>query len=136
MRASADLVAVGAVHGPEEVAIDQDGKLVAGAHDGEIVKVSGEREETFAETGGRPLGLAWDASGALIVADAIHGLLSVSETGEITALTTSSHGVPFKFTDDVDVAHDARVTPRQRHRGGKTECGARARPSRSGSLFD
>ena len=65
--------------------------------------------ETFADTGGRPLGLAFTAGGRLIVADARKGLLSVSPGGAITVLATEANGVPFGFTDDVDVAADGTI---------------------------
>jgi sugar lactone lactonase YvrE len=108
---AAELLAVGKVHGPEDVAVAPDGRMFVGTHDGEIAVVSpdGATVTTLAETGGRPLGLAWDPAGNLIVADAMAGLLSVSPAGEITTLSTESNGVPFRFTDDVDVASDGRV---------------------------
>jgi sugar lactone lactonase YvrE len=35
--------------------------------------------------------------------------LSVAKDGTVTTLTTEAGGVPFKFTDDVDVASDGRI---------------------------
>jgi sugar lactone lactonase YvrE len=69
----------------------------------------GSGVETFADTGGRPLGLAWAADGRLIVADAARGLLSVSDAGAIRVLSTEAGGVPFGSTDDVDVAPDGTI---------------------------
>ncbi len=94
--------------GPEDVAVDADGQMWVGTHDGRIVRTDGKSHTTVADTGGRPLGLAWSGD-ALIVADAKKGLLSVSTDGEITVLSTQSDGVPFRFTDDVDVAADGRI---------------------------
>ena len=106
---SAERLAVGRVHGPEDVALDDEGRMYVGTHDGKIVRVQGDAVETLAETGGRPLGLAWDPTGRLIVADATKGLLAVSKTGVVTVLSTSADGVAFKFTDDVDVAPDGKI---------------------------
>jgi coenzyme PQQ biosynthesis protein B len=107
----AERIAVGEVHGPEDIAVAADGRMFVGTHDGKIAVVSpdGSEATTLVETGGRPLGLAWDAGGNLLVADAMAGLLSVSPAGEITTLSTASDGVPYRFTDDVDVASDGRI---------------------------
>ncbi len=104
-----ELFAEGKVHGPEDVAVDEAGRMYVGTHDGKIIVVDGDDVSTVAETGGRPLGLAWDAWGNLIVADAEKGLLEVAKNGDITPLTNTSNGVPFRFTDDVDVARDGRI---------------------------
>lgn len=98
------LIASGA--GPEDVAIDAHGRLYAGLLDGRLMRFDhdGSSAELFADTGGRPLGLDFDNDGNLIVADAIKGLLCIDPAGAITVLATEHGGVPFRFTDDVDVA--------------------------------
>lgn len=97
--------------GPEDVAIDGEGRIVAGLADGRIVRMGreGAAFEVLANTGGRPLGLHHDAAGNLIVADAMKGLLSVSPTGELRVLATEHGGRPFKLTDDVDIAADGTI---------------------------
>jgi sugar lactone lactonase YvrE len=108
---AAEQLALGHVEGPEDVAVDETGRMFVGTRDGRIAIVDPDGNEvgTLARTGGRPLGLAWDRAGNLIVADAVLGLLSVSESGTITTLSTESEGAPFAFTDDVDVATDGRI---------------------------
>lgn len=60
----AELLARGQVHGPEDTAVDSEGRVYAGLHDGRIVRVlEDDSLETFADTGGRPLGMNFDASG-------------------------------------------------------------------------
>ncbi len=97
--------------GPEDVAVDGEGRIYGGLQDGRIVRMAndGSEAEVFADAGGRPLGLAFDAAGHLIVADAFQGLLSASPSGEITTLSTEADGLPFTFTDDVDVAPNGVV---------------------------
>lgn len=98
--------------GPEDVAVDSEGRIYGGLHDGRIIRMSadGASQETFATIeGGRPLGLHFDASGNLIVADAWKGLLSVSPEGAVTTLTTEHGGRPFAFTDDLDIASDGKI---------------------------
>lgn len=106
----AELLARGQVHGPEDTAVDAEGRVYAGLHDGRIVRVlKDDSVETFAETGGRPLGMDFDANGNLIVADAYKGLLSIDTQGKISVLTTEADGLPFAFTDDLDIASDGTI---------------------------
>lgn len=97
--------------GPEDVTTDSQGRLYTGYQDGRIVRfrLDGGGQETFVNTGGRPLGMAWDAAGNLIVADADRGLLSIDSKGEISILSSTEGGVPFGFADDVDVASDGMI---------------------------
>ncbi|MFE8071257.1 SMP-30/gluconolactonase/LRE family protein [Marinobacteraceae bacterium S3BR75-40.1] len=104
------LLAVGQVTGPEDVAVDDQGRVYGGTDSGTIVRISRDgRVEPWADTGGRPLGLAFDAEGNLIVCDAWKGLLSIAPDGQITVLTTEAEGEPFAFTDDVDIAADGTI---------------------------
>ena len=97
--------------GPEDVAVDAEGRLYGGLQDGRIIRIAsdGTQEDFITIEGGRPLGLAWDAGGQLIVADAFKGLLSVSADGTVTTLSTEAGGVPYAFADDVDVAEDGKI---------------------------
>ncbi len=96
----------------EDVAVDALGRVYGGTVDGRVLRTTadGAGTELFAETGGRALGLAWHPDGRLIVADCWKGLLAISPDGaEVEVLATEAGGVPFKFTDDVDVAPDGRI---------------------------
>lgn len=97
--------------GPEDVDVDAEGRLYGGLADGRIVRFDrvGGGVHLFADTGGRPLGLHFDAHGNLIVADAFKGLLSVDPDGNIAVLATEADGVPFGFTDDLDIGADGTV---------------------------
>ncbi len=97
--------------GPEDVAVDGEGRLYGGLQDGRIIRIlnDGTQEDFITIEGGRPLGLAWDANGQLIVADAFKGLLSVSADGTVTTLSTEAGGVPYAFADDVDIAEDGKI---------------------------
>lgn len=107
---SADLLARGQVYGPEDTTVSADGVVYSGTQDGKIVRVWPDgRVEDWVDTGGRPLGLVFDARGNLIVADAWKGLLSIAPDGVITPLSRESEGLPFRFTDDVDIAPDGRI---------------------------
>lgn len=97
--------------GPEDVAVDARGRIYGAYADGRIRRMAsdGTQVEVFADTGGRPLGLAWAPDGSLVVADAERGLLVVRRNGTVRTLATGAGGLPFGFADDVDVAADGTV---------------------------
>ena len=101
----------GVGEGPEDVAVDSTGNIYVGYADGRIVRfdATGKNPAVIANTEGRPLGLDFSPNGNLIVADGYQGLLEITPTGAITVLTTDANDVPFKFTDDVDVASNGMI---------------------------
>ena len=104
-------LSLGDGHGPEDVALDAEGKIYAGFEDGRIMVLNsdGTDPRVFTNTGGRPLGLIFDQQGNLIVADAIKGLLSVSKTGEVKVLATEADGAKFNALNDLDVGIDGTI---------------------------
>jgi sugar lactone lactonase YvrE len=104
-------LSLGAGFAPEDVALDSFGRIYGGFDDGRIVRLQpdGTDPQLFANTQGRPLGLVFNASGNLIVADAVKGLLSLTPDGRIDTLTTEADGIPFRCTNDLDVAMDGTV---------------------------
>ena len=97
--------------GPEDIDVDSEGRIYAPFEDGRIMRYDsdGLNGEEFSNTGGRPLGMEFDSKGYLIVCDAKNGLLSIAPDGQITSLTKEANGVPFVFTDDVDIANDGTI---------------------------
>lgn len=102
---------IGDNHGPEDIALDSQGRIYASTHEGWIVRLQpdGSNPENWVETGGRPLGIDFDKSGTLIVADAFRGLLSIAEDKTITELATEADGIPISYADDVDIANDGKI---------------------------
>lgn len=109
--ASIQILPIGDNQGPEDVALDDDGRIYASTHQGRIVRLEadGSAPENWVATGGRPLGIDFDSRGNLIVADAFRGLLSVAPDGAITELADTADGVPIGYADDVDVAADGKI---------------------------
>jgi sugar lactone lactonase YvrE len=99
--------------GPEDVAVSpRDGKVYTGIGNGDILRIdpaSGSVEK-FADTGGRPLGMAFARGGdTLYVADAHRGLLAVDPEGRVRVLVDQLGGKPLRFTDNLDVAGDGTI---------------------------
>ena len=106
----AELLALGKIHGPEEIAVDSRGNVYGGLEDGKIIRLLPDGSlETFAETGGRPLGMKFDENGNLIVCDAYKGLLSIDPQGKIKTLAASVNGVPINFADALDISSDGII---------------------------
>ena len=63
--AGAEALSMGAHEGPEDVALDAQGRVYLATHDGTIVRLQpdGSAPEDWAQTGGRPLGIDFDAAG-------------------------------------------------------------------------
>lgn len=93
----------------EDVAVDSKGRIYGGQLNGDIIQFDGTQRKVFASTGGRPLGLHFDADENLIVADAIKGLLSINSAGKITVLVDEYEGKKLIFVDDVEIAEDSLI---------------------------
>ncbi|KAF2308781.1 hypothetical protein GH714_017862 [Hevea brasiliensis] len=106
------------VIGPESIAFDCNGKgPYVGVSDGRILKWQGqtrvgERKACDGSTDpdkepicGRPLGLKFNPTTCdLYIADAYYGLLVVGPKGGVpTLLAASAEGVPFRFTNALDI---------------------------------
>jgi len=98
-------------HGPEDIALDAQGRIYAATHEGWIVRLNadGSDPQNWTATRGRPLGIDFDNRGNLIVADAYRGLLSIAPDGTISELATEADGIPIRYADDVDVAADGKI---------------------------
>ncbi|GAB1821477.1 SMP-30/gluconolactonase/LRE family protein [Herbidospora sp. RD11066] len=102
------VTALSALPGPEDMAVDGSGRVHTGLIDGRIMRLT-PKPEPFAQVGGRPLGLAFDASGNLLVANHGVGLQSVAPDGTVTLLTDTADGEPIRFANDLAVADDGMV---------------------------
>lgn len=104
-------IADGSVAGPEAIAFDGAGRLYTGLEDGRVVSMRDDGSDcrVLANTGGRPLGLALQVDGALIVADARKGLLRIDADGRVEVLAMVAEGVRLGFADDVALDERGRV---------------------------
>jgi len=98
---------LGPHEGPEDIAQGPDGRLYTGTSDGLILRLGpGGQAEVFADAGGRPLGLEFDTSGNLLVANAYSGLQRIRTDGRIEVLTKMYDGRKIDYANDVAVAAD------------------------------
>jgi sugar lactone lactonase YvrE len=106
-----EFLKIGPNYGPEDVAIDDQGRIYLAAHEGVIVRLQpdGTKPENWVNTNGRALGIDFDSAGNLIVADAFRGLLSISPEGKIIELATIADGIPIRYADGVDCAADGKI---------------------------
>ena len=102
---------IGEFHGPEDIAVAEDGRIFAASHEGWIVTLDpdGRNPVGWAETGGRPLGIDFAPNGDLIVADAFRGLLAIGPDATVRVLADEADGVAIRYADDVDCAEDGRI---------------------------
>lgn len=96
--------------GPEDVVVDQRGRILTGVADGRILVItpgyqSGtDRIDLVANTGGRPLGIELTGDGTLVVCDARRGLLRVDPgSGEVQVLATEAAGLRFGLCNNAAV---------------------------------
>jgi len=96
---------------PEDVAEGPDGRIYAATADGSIIRLrpDGSDLEVFAETGGRPLGIEFDAEGNLYVANAYLGIQKISTAGVVEIVVDSVDGAHLDYPDDLAVADDGKI---------------------------
>jgi len=107
-------LSIGDHHGPEDVAarMTQAGlRLYVSSQNGDILEINpaADTHRTFAQTGGVPLGIEFDARDNLIVADAHKGLLSITPDGAVSLLTNHVNDTPILYADDVDIAENGII---------------------------
>ncbi len=97
--------------GPEHVVMGPDGKLYTTVLSGNILRMDpdGKNQQVFANTGGRVLGFDFDATGHLIAADAMKGLLSIAPDGKVTLLSDKAGDTPILYANSVVVAKSGKI---------------------------
>jgi sugar lactone lactonase YvrE len=124
------LIPLGAESGPEHVVLGRDGKLYAAMASGNIVRMNpdGSAQEVFASTGGRVLGFDFDATGRLIAADAVRGLLAIGPDRKAIVLADQVDGDPIRYADAVVVAKSGKIY--------FSDASGRFAPAQWGGTFD
>ncbi|WP_026376063.1 SMP-30/gluconolactonase/LRE family protein [Aestuariibacter salexigens] len=91
--------------GPEDFAVNSEGRIAISTHSGDILSFDPKTESLslLATTQGRPLGIEFDQTGALVIADAERGLLRLDAENNLTVLATSFDNNLLGYVDDVDL---------------------------------
>lgn len=126
--------------GPEDVAVDSSGRVLAGLKDGRILRISpdGRHIETVADTGGRPLGIEIDSDDDLLVCDARRGVLRVDpDAGTVRPIVERIGGAPMLFCNNGALGADgtAYFTDSSQHFGIDHYKGELLAHSGTGRLF-
>ncbi|MFD4183172.1 SMP-30/gluconolactonase/LRE family protein [Rhodococcus sp. NPDC058514] len=96
--------------GPEDVAVDHQGRLITGTDDGKVWRFDGPGRATqIADTGGRPLGIEILDDGRYLICDCERGVLRVDETGRVETLTDSALGRPLVACNNSAIARDGTI---------------------------
>jgi sugar lactone lactonase YvrE len=130
LLADLKMISLGNEEGPEHIALSRDGKLYTTVASGNILRMNpdGSALEVFANTGGRVLGFDFDASGNLIAADAVKGLLAISPNKKITVLTDKVDGETILYADAVIIASNGKMYV--------SDASARFAPAKWGGTFE
>jgi ribose transport system permease protein len=115
-----EVIGLGKIDGPEDILIDNNDDIYTGNRRGDIIRFKAPdyiAPEVFAHCGGRPLGLAFDKNGNIVVCIGGMGLYSIAKDRSITKLTDETNRTPWSIiddsrlslADDLDVAPDGRV---------------------------
>ena len=114
--AAADLTGISLVPvggpAPEDVLVDDRGRVYAGLADGRVVRIAGPSEpvETVARLPGRPLGLEFLGDGELLVCASDAGLLAVRlDGGAVRAVLDRVDGRPLLACNNAAVAPDGTI---------------------------
>lgn len=113
---AAEILVAGQVDGPEDVLLDAAGNIYCGSRDGYLFRIPGPdhaKAEVLAKIGGRPLGLALDREGRILVCVAGMGLVRVTMDGKVELLTDQTERSLFSVQDDtaIRMADDLDVAP-------------------------
>jgi ribose transport system permease protein len=115
-----EIIGLGEIDGPEDVILDADDNLYCSVRQGEIIRFLAPdhvRREVYAHVGGRPLGMAFDKDGGLLVCIAGMGLYRIDKERNVRKLTAETNRSAFsiiddsrmRLADDLDIGPDGKV---------------------------
>ena len=115
-----EVIGLGEVDGPEDVILDRDANLYCSVRQGEIVRFLAPdyvKREVYAHVGGRPLGMAFDKDGSLVVCIGGMGLYRVDKLRKVQKITAETNrsrlsvidDSRMRLADDLDIAPDGKI---------------------------
>jgi ribose transport system permease protein len=115
-----EVIGLGEVDGPEDVILDEEDNLYCSVRQGDIIRFRAPdytRREVYAHVGGRPLGMAFDKDGSLVVCIAGMGLYRIDKMRSLQRMTTETNrsrlsvidDSRLRLADDLDIAPDGKI---------------------------
>ena len=101
-------IRLGDYEGPEDATLGHDGSVYVTTSQGEVIRIHQRRVASFADTGGRPLGIEVDRDGSLVVANAYLGLQRVDRQGNVETLLSHIGDTPV-YPNNLAIASDGRI---------------------------
>ncbi len=95
--------------GPEDATLGSDGRIYVTTGNGDILQIEGNRVRHFASAGGKPLGIATDPDGSLIVANAYLGLQRVDRDGTVSMLLRDVQGQALVYANSLAIGPDGTI---------------------------
>jgi len=99
-------------YGAEDVVVADNGIVFTGTEDGSVfaVRPDGSGADLVGSTGGRPLGIELLGDDRLLIADAHHGLLTMTiATGALETLVDAVENQPLVFCNNAAVARNGDI---------------------------
>lgn len=107
---AATIISLGQHESPEDIT-GRDGWIYASTLGGKIIRMrsDGNDLQDFADTGGRPLGIAFDGDDRLIVANSQRGLQAVSPDGKVSTLLAEWPSGSPVYPNNVAVSGNGKI---------------------------
>jgi sugar lactone lactonase YvrE len=106
---AATTIDLGDHQGPEDATLGRDNLVYVTTESGHVLRIRNRQVETFADTGGRPLGIESDADGTLVVANAYLGLQRIDLQGKVTSILSSIDGNTPVWPNNLAIARDGKI---------------------------
>lgn len=106
---AATTIDLGDHQGPEDATLGRDNLVYVTTESGHVLRIRNRQVETFADTGGRPLGIEADADGTLVVANAYLGLQRIDLQGKVTSILSSIDGNTPVWPNNLAIARDGKI---------------------------
>lgn len=106
---AATTIDLGDYQGPEDATLGRDNLVYVTTESGHVLRIRNRQVETFADTGGRPLGIEADADGTLVVANAYLGLQRIDLQGKVTSILSSIDGNTPVWPNNLAIARDGKI---------------------------
>jgi sugar lactone lactonase YvrE len=101
---------IGPHEGPEDATAGSDGRIYSTAASGVVLRYDAQgKVEVFAETGGRPLGIAADADGTLVVANAYLGLQRIAPDGSVETILDALGDQDLVYANNLAIGTDGKI---------------------------